>query len=91
MTIKENRGLAGGFQRFRVDERVEGGGDDFDFLESSGAKMIRDPARATLDIGLVLALGADAGDAQKLAKLRQMLVALTFDKFSKVHKGPQGT
>src|SRR6266481_534009 len=54
------------------------------------AEIIRDPMCAAFDIRLVFALGADAGNAQEFAKLRQMLVAATFDKFSKVHKGPLG-
>jgi hypothetical protein len=39
----------------------------------------------------VLALGADAGDAQKLAQLSEMLVALPINKLCKIHKGPSGT
>jgi hypothetical protein len=34
----------------------------------------------------VLALGADARDAEKFLQLGEMLVAATFDIFSKVHK-----
>jgi hypothetical protein len=49
--------------------------------------MIGHPARATLHIRLMLALGADTGNAEKFAKLRQMLFAATFYKFSKVHVG----
>jgi hypothetical protein len=52
--------------------------------------MIRDPTSTALDVRLVLALGADAGDAQKFVELREMLVAATFDKFSKVHKRAPG-
>src|SRR5713101_2818807 len=88
--VKENGWLTGSFQGFRIYERVQVCRNDFDLLKSGGTKILRDPARAALDIGLVLALGADARDAQKLAQFSQMLVALTFDKFSKVHKGPSG-
>ncbi len=48
--------------------------------------MVRHPASGALDIRFVLALGADTGNAEKFAKLRQMLFTATFDKFSKVHK-----
>src|SRR5260370_40002905 len=40
-------------------------------------QIVRDPARAAFDIRLVLALGADAGDAQEFAQLRQLLIAST--------------
>jgi hypothetical protein len=34
----------------------------------------------------VLALGANAGDAQECAKLGKVLVVMIFDEFSKFHK-----
>ena len=62
--IKKNGWLAGSFQRFRVNERVEGSGNDLYMLETSSAKIAGNPVRAALDIRFVLALGADAGDTQ---------------------------
>src|SRR5271167_4110013 len=64
--------------------------NDFNFLETSGAKIIRYPSGGAFDVRLVFALGADAGDSQKFAKLRQMLVAITFYKFGKVRHGAPG-
>jgi len=54
---------------------VQIGRNNFNRLKSCSAEIIRDPASATLDIRLVFALGAHAGNAQEFAKLRQMLVA----------------
>jgi hypothetical protein len=69
---------------------VEIGWDNLHVIESGGAEMIGDPPCAAFDIGLVLALGADAGNAQKFAKLRQMLVARRVNKVGKIHKRPSG-
>jgi hypothetical protein len=52
--------------------------------------MVGHPTGGSLDVRFVLALGADAGDAQEFVELRQMGVATTFYKFSKVHKGLSG-
>jgi len=88
MSVKENGGLAEGLQGFRVDERVESCGDNFNLFETGGTEIAGYPTRAALDIGLVLALGADAGNAQKLKQFREMLVAATINKVSKIHKKP---
>src|SRR5882672_3328114 len=90
VAVEKDRGFAGSFERFRVDEGVKICRDDFNRFKSRSAEIVRDPAGAALDVRLVFALGADAGNAQEFAKLRQVLVAATFDKFSKVHKGPSG-
>lgn len=90
VAVKEYGGLAGSFERFGVDERVKICGNDFDFLETSGAKIVRDPASGAFDVRFVFALGADTRDPQKFAQLRQMLVAITFYKFSKVRHGAPG-
>jgi len=37
------------------------GGNDFDFFESCGVQFVGDPASGAFDVGLVLALGANAG------------------------------
>ena len=62
-----------------------------DILKREGTEFLscypRNPlieASAALDIRLVFALGADTGDSQKFAEFRQMLIAITFYKFSKV-------
>src|ERR1700687_1536598 len=90
MPIEENGWLAGSLQRLRVDERVETRWDDLNVFESGGAEIARNPVRTALDIRFVLALGADAGNAQKFAQLRQMLVAATINELSKIHKRPSG-
>jgi len=90
VAIEEDSGLAGCFERLGVDERMKICGNDFDFLETSGAKIIRDPASRTFDVRFVFAFGTDTGDSQKFAQLRQMLVAITFYKFSKVRHGAPG-
>ncbi len=64
--------------------------NDFNRFKSCGTQIVRDPARAAFDIRLVFAFGADTRDAQEFAQLRKMLIAATFDKFSKVHEGPSG-
>ena len=88
MAVEENGGLAGGFQRFRVDEWVQGGGDDFNVFETGGTEIAGDPVRASFYIRLMLALGTDAGNAQKLKQFSEMLVAATINKVSKIHKKP---
>src|SRR5579863_9917301 len=82
VAIKEDRRFAGSFEGFGIDKRVKIGGNDFNFLETGGAEMVGDPASSALNVPLVLTLGANAGDAQKFAQLRQMFVAMTFYKFS---------
>jgi hypothetical protein len=69
---------------------VKIGGNDFNFLETGGAEVVGDPASGALDVRFVLTFGADAGDAQEFAQLRQMFVAMTFYKFSKVGHGALG-
>ncbi len=90
VAVEKDGGIARGFERFRIDERVKIGGNDLNRFEAGSAKIIRDPAGGALNIGLVLALGADAGDAQEFAKLREMLVAASFKEFSKIHRGLRG-
>jgi hypothetical protein len=64
---------------------VKIGGDDFDLFETRGAKAIGNPVGAALDIGFMFAFGTDRRNAEEIVKLVQMLLAATFDKFSKVH------
>src|SRR5208282_1786957 len=86
VAVKEDGGLPGSFERFRVDERMKICRDDFNFLKTGGAKIVGHPASGAFDVGLVFALGAHAGNSQKFAELCQMLISITFYKFSKVHK-----
>ena len=67
VAVKEDGGLAGSFERFRIHERMEIGRNNFNFLESRGAKIVRHPASGAFDVRFMLALGAHAGDSQKFA------------------------
>src|SRR5580693_1179153 len=84
VAVEEDRGLAGDFERFGINERMEICRNNFNFLETGGAKIVGHPASRTFDVRLVLALGADTGDPQEFAKLCQMLVAMTFYILGKV-------
>lgn len=67
VAVKEDGGLAGSFKRFGINKRMEICRNDFNFLETGGAKIIRDPASGAFDIWFVFAFRADAGDSQKFA------------------------
>jgi hypothetical protein len=66
------------------------GRDDFDFLESCRAKTGCDPVGGAFNVGLVLAFGADAGNAEEIQEFGKVLVSATFYKFSKIHEGSRG-
>src|SRR6201999_4123606 len=87
VTVKEDRGLAGSFERFRIDERMQSGRNDLNGFKSGYFEFIGNPLCGSFDVGFVFALGADARDAEKFAELFEVRVAATFDKFSKVHRG----
>jgi hypothetical protein len=63
-------------------------GHDFNEFEAGDTQVIGHPLGGALDIGLIFGFGADGRNAQKFQEFREMLVAATFDKFSKVHKSP---
>jgi len=65
---------------------MHAGGNDFNFFKSGGAQFFGNPIGGALDIRLVLALGADTGDAQKFAEFGEMLLVVVFNKVSKIHK-----
>jgi len=90
VAVEQDSGLARSFERFGVDERMEIRGNDFNFLKTGSAKIVGDPASRAFDVRFVFALGADTGDSQKFAEFRQMVVAITFYKFSKVRHGAPG-
>src|SRR5271169_982378 len=90
VSVKEDGGLAGSFEGFGVDEGMKICRNNFDFLETGGAKIVRHPASRAFDVRFVFALGANAGDSQKFAEFRQMFVAITLYKFSKVRHGLPG-
>jgi hypothetical protein len=91
MTVEEYGGLAGCLERFGIDEGMKIGGNDFDLGKTGGAEVIGDPGGGALDVLLMLAFGADGRNAEKFAKFGEVLVAASFDKFSKVHIRPSGT
>jgi hypothetical protein len=90
VAVKENRGFAGSFEGFGVNEGVKSGGNDLNGLEPRGMQTVGDPFRSAVDIRFMFAFGADRGDAEKLVKFPEMLFAATFYKFSKVHMRPSG-
>src|ERR1700757_1383952 len=61
--------------------------NDLNGFKSGGSELRGDPLRGALNIRLVFGLGAYARNAQKFTQFRQMLVAATFYKFGKVHRG----
>src|SRR6267154_939795 len=88
MPIEKNGGFSGSVERFGVNQRMHVGGNGFDGLESGSAELVGNPARGAFDIRLVFAFGADARNAQKFTKLREMRVAMIFDEIGKVHSSP---
>lgn len=88
VAVEQNGGLARSVQGFAVDERVHFRRRDLDIFQSRGAKPFGNPARGPLDVRFVLALGADAGDAQKLLQLLKMRFAQRFDVSDKIHNPP---
>jgi len=90
VAVEKNGGLAGRFEGFGVNERMELGGNNFDGFESREAQVIGDPSGAAFDVGLVLAFGADGRDAEKFAKFFEVLLTAAFYEFRKSHQGPSG-
>jgi hypothetical protein len=90
VSIEKNRGLARSLQGFRVDQRIKRSGNNFDRFETSGAEMAGDPTGRAFDVRFMLAFRADGRDAKEFAQLVEMLLALTFDNFSKVHEKASG-
>jgi hypothetical protein len=86
VAIKKDGGLARSFEGFGVNQGMKTGLDDLNGLETGGGEFAGNPVGGALDIRFVFALGADARDAEKFLQLGEMLVAATFNIFSKVHK-----
>ena len=90
VSVEKDRGFARGFEGFGINKRMKFGGYNFDGLESRGAQAVCNPFGGAVDVWLMLAFGAYGRDAQKFVELREMLLAATFYKFSKVHIRPPG-
>jgi hypothetical protein len=90
VAVKEDGWLAGGFEGFGVNKRVEAGGNDFNCFEAGRTKTFGDPFGGAIDVRFVFAFSTDGRDAEKFIELAKMLLAATFYKFSKVHKRPPG-
>src|SRR5208282_3490770 len=88
VAIEEDGRFPGRFEGFRVNQGMKIRGHNLDGFEARGTQVIGNPLGGALDIGLVFGFGTDGRNTQKLQKFREMLVAATFDKFSKVHKSP---
>src|SRR5271167_3810090 len=91
MSVEKYRGLAGSLEGLGVDQRMKSGGNNFDSLEPGGAQVVGNPTGGALDVLLVLALGADRRNTKEIAQLVEMLLAMTFYNFSKVHENASGT
>ena len=87
MAVEKDGGLAGRVQRFRVDQWMQLGRNDFDVGESGAAQAVGNPLGGALDVRLVLALRADAGNAQEFVEIGEMLVVLLFDVGVQLHCG----
>ena len=90
VTVEKDRRLTGGFERFGINKRMKFGGNDFNCLEPRGTEAVGNPFGGAIDVRLMLAFGADGRDSKKFVELREMLLAATFYKFSKVHIRPPG-
>jgi hypothetical protein len=90
VAIKKDGRFAGSFEGFGINERVEIGGDNLDGFEARGTKAIGNPVGAAFDVAFMFAFGTDRRNTEEIVKLVQMLLAATFDKFSKVHIWAQG-
>src|SRR5690349_1722520 len=69
MSIAERRRLAGSVQPIGINQRMPGGLDDFDVLESYRTHLRGKEFGRPLDVGLMLRQRADAGYAQEILKL----------------------
>ena len=69
MAVEQNGRLARSFERFPVNQRMEIGGNNLNGLKSCGPQVIGHPAGGTLDVRFVLALGANARDAQEFTQI----------------------
>ena len=69
MSIKKNSGLAGSMKRFAVYEGMHFGRRNFNVFQTRGAQLLRDPMSGPLNVRLVFAFRADAGDPEKFLQL----------------------
>jgi hypothetical protein len=70
---------------------MELGGDDFNGFKTGRAEMFGNPMSGALDVGFMLAFGADRRDAEECEEFGKMLLATTFNKLNEIHKLPSGT
>ena len=64
---------------------MKSGRNDLNGFKSGFREFFGNPFCGAFDVGLMLGLGAHAGDAKEFAEFVEILIAATFDKFSKVH------
>jgi len=60
---------------------------DFDIFEAGGAWFFGDPLRGLFDVWLMLAFGADAGNAEELLEFFEVRIALRINVLDEVHAG----
>src|SRR5690348_29681 len=87
MTVEKHGRLAGLLKRFGEHQRMKLRRNDFYLRETGLPQPLGDPLRGTLYVLLLLALGADAGNAQELLQLIQVFIAMALDVFEKTHAG----
>jgi hypothetical protein len=90
VSVEKDRRLTGCLEGLRINQGMKVRGDDLNRFKSRGSELGGDPAGGAFNVGLVLALGTDAGDAQKFAQFRKVLITATFYIFCKVYIRPQG-
>jgi len=79
VAVEKDGRFARGFERFRVDEAVQIGRNNFNRFKARGAEIVRDHERAPRSIsGLCSLLALTLGMRKSSAKLRQMLIAATY-------------
>jgi hypothetical protein len=69
VAVAEDGGFAGGVEPVRVDERMLGGGNNFDVFEAGGFEAVCDEVGGAVDVGFIFGEGADAGDAEEREEL----------------------
>ena len=87
MSVNQHRGLARRLKGFAVHEGMYLGWNHFHAIQARSAELLGDPSGGALDIGPVLGLRADAGNAEQPLQLFQMLGLLRFDVLDQAHSG----
>ena len=85
VAIKKDGGLAGGFERFSDNQGMHFCWNDINFRQTGSVQAIGDPLSGAVDVWLVLALCADARNAEKILQLIEVGFATALDVIEKIH------